>query len=151
DHVLVDGAFYAAQRLYGIEVIRRADPEGYHPEALVWEAREGADSSYPGATSAEGIGLIITEMYARPTMWGGTWMSSFVDQSDLLGTKPVVVNVLNIAKPAELAPGEVGRALLSLDEVATVFHEFGHALHGLLSEVRYPSLSGTSVPRDFVE
>ena len=151
DQVLVDGAFYAAQRLYGIEVIRRADLEGYHPEALVWEAREGADSSYPGATPGEGIGLIITDMYARPTKRGGAWMSSFVDQSDLLGTKPVVVNVLNIAKPAELAPGEVGRALLSLDEVATVFHEFGHALHGLLSEVRYPSLSGTSVPRDFVE
>ena len=78
-------------------------------------------------------------------------MSSFVDQSDLLGTKPVVVNVLNVAKPADLPVGEIGKALLSMDEVATVFHEFGHALHGLLSEVRYPSLSGTSVPRDFVE
>lgn len=151
DQVLVDGAFYAAKRLYGIDVVRREDLEGYHPEALVWEVREGEDTTHPGATPGEGIGLLITDMYARPTKRGGAWMSSFVDQSDLLGAKPVVVNVLNVAKPADLKPGEIGRALLSLDEVSTVFHEFGHALHGLLSEVRYPSLSGTNVPRDFVE
>ena len=90
--------------------------------------------------------MLLTDLYARPTKRGGAWMSSFVDQSNLIGQLPVVVNVLNVAKPAA---GE--QALLSMDEVATVFHEFGHALHGLLSDVRYPSLSGTSVPRDFVE
>ena len=94
----------------------------------------------------DGIGLIITDFYSRPTKRGGAWMSSFVDQSRQLGTRPVVVNVLNIAEPAE---GE--QALLTLDEVTTLFHEFGHALHGLLSDVRYPRFSGTNVPRDFVE
>ena len=148
DQVLVDGAFYAAERLYGIEVVRRDDLRGYHPEALVWEIK---DANPAADVTDPGIGLLITDMYARPTKRGGAWMSSFVDQSDLLGTKPVVVNVLNVAKPADLPVGEIGKALLSMDEVATVFHEFGHALHGLLSEVRYPSLSGTSVPRDFVE
>ena len=142
DRVLEDGAFFAAQRLYGITVTPRDDLAGYHEDVRVWEVREGEDSLNPGAE----IGLLLTDMYARPTKRGGAWMSSFVDQSNLIGQLPVVVNVLNVAKPAA---GE--QALLSMDEVATVFHEFGHALHGLLSDVRYPSLSGTSVPRDFVE
>lgn len=142
DRVLEDGAFFAAQRLYGITVTPREDLAGYHEDVRVWEVREGEDSLNPGAE----IGLLLTDMYARPTKRGGAWMSSFVDQSNLIGQLPVVVNVLNVAKPAA---GE--QALLSMDEVATVFHEFGHALHGLLSDVRYPSLSGTSVPRDFVE
>ncbi|MEJ6548811.1 M3 family metallopeptidase [Corynebacterium sp. USCH3] len=143
DRVLRDGAFFAAQRLYGISVVPRDDLTGYHPDVQVWEVIEsGDDPVRPG----ESLGLLLTDMYARPTKRGGAWMSSFVDQNNLLGQSPVVVNVLNIAKPAE---GE--QALLTLDEVATVFHEFGHALHGLLSDVRYPSLSGTNVPRDFVE
>lgn len=142
DRVLVDGAFFAAERLYGISVTPREDLAGYHEDVQVWEVREGEDSTRPGAE----IGLLLTDMYARSTKRGGAWMSSFVDQSNLIGQLPVVVNVLNVAKPEE---GE--QALLTMDEVATVFHEFGHALHGLLSDVRYPSLSGTSVPRDFVE
>lgn len=143
ERVLRDGAFFAAQRLYGITVERRDDLEAYHPDVQVWEVREAEDDPVrPGAP----VGLLLTDMYARPTKRGGAWMSSFVEQNNLLGQTPVVVNVLNIAKPAE---GE--QALLTPDEVATVFHEFGHALHGLLSDVRYPSLSGTNVPRDFVE
>ncbi|WP_291478946.1 M3 family metallopeptidase [Corynebacterium sp.] len=138
DQVLRDGAFFAARRLYGITVEPREDLVGYHPDVRVWEVRDG--------DAGEPVGLLLTDMYARPTKRGGAWMSSFVQQNNLLGQTPVVVNVLNIAKPAE---GE--QALLTPDEVATVFHEFGHALHGLLSDVRYPSLSGTSVPRDFVE
>ncbi|MGP9723979.1 M3 family metallopeptidase [Corynebacterium sp. AOP40-9SA-29] len=141
ERVLRDGAFFAAERLYGITVTPREDLVGYHPDVRVWEVKE-AD-----AAGGQPIGLILTDMYARPTKRGGAWMSSFVDQNNLLGQTPVVVNVLNIAKPAD---GE-GEALLSIDEVLTVFHEFGHALHGLLSDVRYPSLSGTNVPRDFVE
>lgn len=140
--VLEDGAFFAAERMYGISISRREDLVGYHPDVQVWEVREGEDAPNPGAE----IGLLLTDMYARPTKRGGAWMSSFVDQSNLIGQLPVVVNVMNVAKPAEGS-----QALLSMDEVATVFHEFGHALHGLLSDVRYPSLSGTSVPRDFVE
>ena len=142
NQVMVDGAFYAARRLYGIEITERTDLVGYHPDVQIWEIREGQDAANPGAE----IGLLLTDMYARSTKRGGAWMSSFVDQSNLIGQLPVVVNVMNIAKPAE---GK--QALLSMDEVSTVFHEFGHALHGLLSDVRYPSLSGTSVPRDFVE
>ncbi|MBC2681135.1 M3 family peptidase [Corynebacterium sp. 4HC-13] len=142
EQVMVDGAFYAAERLYGLRVTERTDLVGYHPDVRVWEICEGDDSAHPGAE----IGLLLTDMYARPTKRGGAWMSSFVDQSNLIGQLPVVVNVMNIAKPAD---GE--QALLTMDEVTTVFHEFGHALHGLLSDVRYPSLSGTSVPRDFVE
>ncbi|WP_130839041.1 M3 family metallopeptidase [Corynebacterium neomassiliense] len=138
--VLRDGVFYAAERLYGIRVTPRDDLAGYHPDVRVWEVSEGPDRG------GESLGLLLTDLYARPTKRGGAWMSSFVDQNRLLGQTPVVVNVLNIARPAE---GE--EALLSLDEVTTLFHEFGHGLHGLLSDVRYPSLSGTNVPRDFVE
>ena len=137
ERVLRDGAFYAAHRLYGIDVVPRPDLVGYHPDVDVWEVKE---------ESGESVGLLLTDMYARSTKRGGAWMSDFVSQNNLLGQTPVVVNVLNIAKPAE---GE--QALLTMDEVSTVFHEFGHGLHGLLSDVRYPSLSGTNVPRDFVE
>ncbi|MGJ4075003.1 M3 family metallopeptidase [Corynebacterium macclintockiae] len=145
EQVMVDGAFFAAKRLYGIDVRERTDLAGYAPGVRVWEVTEGADAT-EGAGAPIGIGLLLTDMYARPTKRGGAWMNSFVEQSNLLGQAPVVVNVMNIAEPAE---GE--QALLSLDEVQTVFHEFGHALHGLLSDVRYPTLSGTNVPRDFVE
>ena len=141
DQVLRDGAFYAAERLYNISLHLREDLQGYHPDVQVWEVVDNELHA--------GLGLLLTDMYARSTKRGGAWMNSFVDQSNLIGQAPVVVNVLNIAKPSNAAGG--GQALLTMDEVATVFHEFGHALHGLLSDVRYPSLSGTSVPRDFVE
>ena len=144
DRVVRDGVFHAAKLLFGIEVVPREDLVGYAPGVQVWEVRDADASSDAGADS--GIGLILTDFFSRPTKRGGAWMSSFVEQSHLLGTKPVVVNVLNIAEPAE---GEA--ALLTLDEVTTLFHEFGHALHGLLSDVRYPRFSGTNVPRDFVE
>ncbi|MFP7364331.1 M3 family metallopeptidase [Corynebacterium callunae] len=136
NQVLEDGVFYAAHRLYGITVEARPDLQGYAEGVDVWEVKD-ADGS--------GIGLILTDYYGRPSKRGGAWMSSFVDQSELLGTKPVVVNVMGVSKPT------TGEALLSLDEVTTIFHEFGHGLHGLLSKVRYPSFSGTSVPRDYVE
>lgn len=137
DRVLTDGVFYAANLLYGITVEPRDDLDGYAPGTRVWEVKDSDDS---------GIGLLVTDFFARSTKRGGAWMSSFVDQSKLLGTKPVVVNVLNIPEPAE---GK--QALLTLDEVMTLFHEFGHGLHGLLSDVTYPRFSGTNVPRDFVE
>ncbi|KAB1502407.1 M3 family metallopeptidase [Corynebacterium sp. 320] len=145
ERVLVDGAFFAAERLYNISVVPRPDLKGYHEDVQVWEIIDNAVAGAKGQEHA-GIGLLLTDMYARSTKRGGAWMSSFVDQSNLIGQAPVVVNVLNIDKPSDGQP-----ALLTMDEVATVFHEFGHALHGLLSDVRYPSLSGTSVPRDFVE
>lgn len=137
DRVLTDGVFYAANLLYGITVEPRDDLDGYAPGTRVWEVKD---------SDGTGIGLLVTDFFARPTKRGGAWMSSFVDQSKLLGTKPVVVNVLNIPEPAD---GE--QALLTLDEVTTLFHEFGHGLHGLLSDVTYPRFSGTNVPRDFVE
>lgn len=135
--VLVDGVFYAAHLLYGITIIPRPDLTGYAADVDVWEVLD---------EDGIGIGLFLTDYYARPSKRGGAWMSTFVDQSELLGTKPVVVNVLNITKPADSS-----QPLLSLDTVTTLFHEFGHALHGLLSKVRYPSFSGTNVPRDYVE
>ena len=150
DRVVRDGVFHAAKLLFGIEVVPREDLVGYAPGVQVWEVRDAdADSDADASSDAgadSGIGLILTDFFSRPTKRGGAWMSSFVEQSHLLGTKPVVVNVLNIAEPAE---GEA--ALLTLDEITTLFHEFGHALHGLLSDVRYPRFSGTNVPRDFVE
>lgn len=137
ERVLVDGVFFAAQRLYGVVMTRREDVVGYHEDVQVWEVCEA---------SGEGIGLVLVDMYARSTKRAGAWMSSFVDQSHMLGQRPVVVVVLNVAKPAA---GQ--QALLSMEEVATIFHECGHALHGLFSDVRYPSVAGTHVPRDFVE
>ena len=94
----------------------------------------------------KGIGLLLTDYFGRPTKRGGAWMSEFVGQSRLLERKPVIVNVMGITKPADGS-----QPLLSMDEVRTVFHEFGHALHGLLSDVRYPTFAGTNVPRDWVE
>jgi peptidyl-dipeptidase Dcp len=137
NRVLEDGLFMMARELYGITFAERKDLPVYHPDVRVFEVRE-AD----GGT----VGLFYVDYFARPSKRGGAWMDSFVDQSELLGTKAVVVNVMNIPKPAEGEP-----ALLSFDEVSTLFHEFGHAAHGLFSQVRYPMLSGTNVPRDFVE
>jgi peptidyl-dipeptidase Dcp len=137
DRVLVDGVFTAAERLYGLRFTPRPELTGYHPDVRVWEVAD-ADG---GA-----VGLYLGDYFARDGKRGGAWMSSFVTQSELLGTRPVVLNNLNITRAAGGQP-----TLLTLDEVNTLFHEFGHALHGLMSAVTYPRFSGTSVPRDFVE
>jgi peptidyl-dipeptidase Dcp len=137
NRVLVDGVFEMAERLYGLRFERRDDLQGYHPDVTVYEVIDRDDS---------GLGLFLFDPYARPSKRGGAWMNSHVSQSHLLGTQPVVGNHLNIPKPPQGEP-----ALLTYDEVSTLFHEFGHAVHGLLSDVTYPRFSGTSVPRDFVE
>ncbi|MGV3161198.1 M3 family metallopeptidase [Corynebacterium sp. 32222D000AT] len=137
DLVLRDGVFQAAHMLYGVTVHPRPDLVGYAPDVDVWEVVD-ADGT--------GLGLLLTDYFTRPSKRGGAWMSTFVEQSRLLGTRPVVVNVMNLSKPPAGQP-----VLLSQDELHTVFHEFGHALHGLLSDVRYPTFSGTNVPRDWVE
>ena len=137
DRVLTDGVFHAAELLYGFRFTARADLAGYHPDVRVWEV-----SDADGAA----VGLYLGDFFAREGKRGGAWMSSFVRQSRLLGTQPVVVNNLNVSRAAAGQP-----TLLTLDEVNTLFHEFGHALHGLSSTVTYPRFSGTAVPRDFVE
>ncbi|MEB7503286.1 M3 family metallopeptidase [Arthrobacter koreensis] len=137
ERVLHDGVFYAANRLYGITFTERNDLTGYHPDVRVWEVRD---------EDGNGLGLFLGDYFTRDTKSGGAWMNELVSQSRLLDHQPVVVNNLNISKPAEGEP-----ALLTFDEVVTAFHEFGHALHGLFSKVRYPLFSGTAVPRDFVE
>lgn len=138
DEVVRQGVFFAAETFYGISITPRSDLTGFTPETQVWEVSDKA--------TGEGIGLLLTDYFTRPTKRGGAWMNSIVEQNDLLHQQPIVINVLNINPPAE---GE--EALLSLDEVETLFHEFGHALHGLFSKVHYPLFSGTNVPRDFVE
>ncbi|TLM73557.1 M3 family metallopeptidase [Pseudarthrobacter sp. NamB4] len=137
DRVLEDGVFFAAKSLYGITFHERQDLVGYHPDVRVWEVRD---------EDGMGLGLFLGDYYTRESKRGGAWMNSLVEQSALLGTKPVVINNLNISKPPAGEP-----TLLTLDELRTTFHEFGHALHGLFSNVTYPRFSGTSVPRDFVE
>ena len=135
--VLVNGVFYAAEQLYGISFKARPDLPSYHPDVQVWEVFD---------VDGERLALFLGDFYARPSKRGGAWMNSYVEQSELLGTRPVVGNYLNISKPPTGEP-----TLLSLDEVETLFHEFGHALHGMFSDVYFPSFAGTSVPRDFVE
>jgi len=135
--VLHDGVFHAANLVYGITFRRREDLVGYHPDVRVWEVVD---------STGEVLGLYLGDYFARKGKRGGAWMSNLVDQTFLLGTAPVVYNSLNIPQPAAGEP-----ALLTVDEVGTLFHEFGHALHGLLSRVTHPRLSGTSVPRDVVE
>nr|WP_239579693.1 M3 family metallopeptidase [Microlunatus panaciterrae] len=137
DRTLVDGVFFAATSLYGITFTARDDLQAYHPEARVFEVRN-ADGSE--------LGLFIADYFTRDSKRGGAWMNSLVTQSRLLDQKPVVLNNMNIPKPP---PGQP--ALMSLDEVRTMFHEFGHALHGLFSSVTYPRVAGTAVARDFVE
>ncbi|WP_144791241.1 M3 family metallopeptidase [Corynebacterium singulare] len=141
DQVLEKGVFAAAERLYGITVTPRDDLDGYAEGVRVWEVIDGNVNH-----GEKGIGLLLTDYFGRPTKRGGAWMSEFVGQSGLLERKPVIVNVMGITKPADGS-----QPLLSMDEVRTVFHEFGHALHGLLSDVRYPTFAGTNVPRDWVE
>ncbi len=137
DHVLKDGVFYAANRLYGITFKERKDLPVYNPDVRVFEVFD---------TDGSPLALFYADYFARPNKSGGAWMDTFVDQSKLMGTKPVVVNVCNFTKPA---PGQP--AFLTFDDVNGMFHEFGHALHGMFSNVHYPYLTGTSVPRDFGE
>ncbi|GAB35806.1 M3 family metallopeptidase [Gordonia otitidis] len=137
DTVITDGVFYAAGQLYGLSFRERADLHAYHPDVRIWEVFDERGTS---------IGLFLGDYFARPSKRGGAWMNNIVDQSTVLSAQPIIVNVLNVPKPDEGSP-----ALLSIDQLTTLFHEFGHALHGLLSTVDYPSQSGTSVPRDFVE
>ncbi len=137
ERVLVDGIFFAANKLYGITVTERPDLVGYLPEVRVFEVFD---------TDGSPLGLFLADYYTRPGKRGGAWMNELVSQSRLFGRKPVVVNNMNIVKPVEGEP-----ALLTFDEVNTMFHEFGHALHGLFSSVGYPRFAGTRVPRDFVE
>ncbi len=135
--VLVNGVFHAAEKVYGITFKERPDLPTYHPDARTWEVFDA---------DGETLALFLGDFYARPSKRGGAWMNAYVSQSHLLGTKPVVANHQNIPKPPEGEP-----TLMTMDEVTTMFHEFGHALHGMFSDVRYPSQAGTSVPRDFVE
>ena len=137
ESVLHDGVFFAANQVYGLSFTARPDLRAYHPDAHVFEVFNEDGS---------GLGLFIVDVYARESKRGGAWMNELVYQSALLDAKPVVVNNLNIAKPPAGEP-----TLLTFDEVNTMFHEFGHALHGLFSDVTYPYFSGTRVPRDFVE
>ncbi len=137
DHVLIDGVFFAATKEYGITFKERKDLPLYLPDVRVWEVFNADGSS---------LALFIGDYYARPSKRGGAWASAYVGQSKLLGTKTVIANHLNIPKPPEGQP-----TLLTWDETKTIFHEFGHALHGMFSDVKYPRFSGSSVPRDFVE
>jgi len=148
ERVLQDGVFRAAHLLYGLVFVERDDLVGYHPDVRVFEVFDEATAGPDGGpgTPGEGIGLFLADHYTRASKRGGAWMNNLVDQNHLLGQRPVVVNNLNIPKPPTGSP-----TLLEWDNVITLFHEFGHALHGLFSDVRYPSRSGTEVPRDFVE
>ena len=137
DRVLVDGVFAAATGLYGITFHHRPELVGYTPDARVYEVREDDGSV---------LGAVVIDPYTRATKQGGAWMTGMVDQSELLDDAPVVSNTCNFNPPAPGSP-----SLLTWDNVITLFHEFGHDLHGLLSQVHYPSRSGTAVPRDFVE
>ena len=138
ERVLRDGVFFAANRLFGTTFTERDDLVAYHPEVRVFEVHDG-----DGAP----LGLYLLDLYTRDSKRGGAWMNSLVDQSDLLDMPTaIVVNNLNVPKPA---PGEA--TLLTFDETETLFHEFGHALHGLLAHATYPKFSGTAVFLDFVE
>ncbi|MFN2333908.1 MAG: M3 family metallopeptidase [Wenzhouxiangellaceae bacterium] len=137
DSVLINGVFHAAEKLYGITFKERPDLPVYHPDVRVFEVFD---------TDGELLSIFLGDFYARPSKRGGAWMNAYVAQSGLLGTQPVVANHQNIPKPPKGQP-----TLMTLDEVTTMFHEFGHALHGMFSDVEYPSFAGTSVPRDFVE
>jgi peptidyl-dipeptidase Dcp len=137
NNVLQNGVFYAANRLYGITFKERKDIPVYEPDVRVFQITD---------VNGKPLALFYTDYFKRDNKNGGAWMSEFVGQSKLLGTLPVIYNVANLPKPA---PGEP--ALISFDDVTTMFHEFGHALHGMFANTQYPSLSGTSTARDFVE
>ena len=137
NRVLQDGVFYAAHELYGISFKERKDIPVYNPDVRVFEVSDA---------DGKPLALFYCDYFKRDNKNGGAWMDVFVGQSKLLGTLPVVYNVANFAKPAPDQP-----ALISFDDVTTMFHEFGHGLHGMFANTTYPSLSGTQVPRDFVE
>lgn len=137
NNVLVNGVFFAAEKVFGLTFKERKDLPTYHPDVKIWEVFEADGST---------LALFVEDFYARESKRGGAWMNAYVQQSKLLGNLPVIANHLNVPKPPE---GQ--ETLLTWDEVTTMFHEFGHALHGMFSDVQYPSFSGTSVPRDFVE
>jgi peptidyl-dipeptidase Dcp len=137
ESVLKNGIFFAANKLFGISFKERPDLVTYHPEARAFEVFNEDGSK---------LGLFIGDFYTRDSKRGGAWMNNLVDQNFLFNQLPVVVNNLNIPKPPADKP-----TLLTFSETTTLFHEFGHALHGLLSQVKYPRVSGTSVQRDFVE
>lgn len=135
--VLEKGVFYAAEKFYGISFKKRTDLPVYHPDVVVYEVFDQDGKS---------IALYYLDFYTRDSKSGGAWMSNFVEQSYLLDTKPVIVNCYNYQKPAAGKP-----SLISFDDVETMFHEFGHSIHGMFASQKYPSLSGTNVPHDFVE
>jgi len=137
DNVLVNGVFFAAEQVFGITFKERTDLPVYQEDVRVWEVFD---------TDGSTLALFIGDFYARSSKRGGAWMNAYVSQSNLMGTQPVVANHLNVPKPPDGEP-----TLLTWDEVTTMFHEFGHALHGMFSNVNYPYFAGTSVPRDFVE
>ena len=136
-NVLEDGVFHAANEFYGLSFKQRTDLPVYHPDVTVYDVFD---------KDGEQLAIFLFDPYARESKRGGAWMNSYVDQSELTGRLPVVANHLNIPKPSAGKP-----TLMTWDEVTTAFHEFGHALHGMFSDVKYPFFSGTSVPRDFVE
>jgi peptidyl-dipeptidase Dcp len=138
DNVLQKGVFYAAEKVFGLTFKERHDLPVYQEDVRVFEVFEEDGST---------LALFIMDPFARPSKRGGAWMNAYVSQSELLDRQPVVANHLNITKPTS----DDEPVLLTFDEVTTTFHEFGHALHGMFSNVKYPSFSGTSVPRDFVE
>ncbi|MGE6395754.1 M3 family metallopeptidase [Chryseobacterium scophthalmum] len=135
--VLEKGVFFAAEKFYGLTFKKRTDLPVYHPDVVTYEVFDHDGKS---------IAIYYLDFYTRDSKSGGAWMSNYVEQSYLLGTKPVIVNCYNYQKPA---PGKP--SLISYDDVSTIFHEFGHSIHGMFASQKYPSLSGTSVPRDFVE
>ena len=135
--VLEKGVFFAAEKFYGITFKERKDLPVYHPDVMVYEVFDRDGKS---------LAIYYLDFYTRNNKNGGAWMSNFVEQSHLLGQKPVIVNVFNYQKPAEGKP-----SLISYDDVSTMFHEFGHTLHGLFADQKYVSISGTNTPRDFVE
>ena len=137
DSVQINGVFYAAHRVYGLNFKQRKDIPTYHPDMKVFEVSD---------KSGKPIALFYSDYFRRPTKCGGAWMSAFAKQSDKWGQLPIIYNVCNNAKAPEGQP-----TLITWDEVCTMFHEFGHALHGMLSKCGYNTLSGTAVARDFVE
>ena len=138
NNVLEKGVFFAAEQVFGITFKERHDLPVYQEDVRVFEVFEADGST---------LAIFLMDPYARPSKRGGAWMNSYVDQSLLMGNKPIVANHLNITKPVSADEP----TLMTFDEVTTMFHEFGHALHGMFSNVKYPEFSGTSVPRDFVE
>ena len=137
NNVLNNGLFFAANKVYGLSFKERKDLPVYNPDVRVFDVIDA---------DGKPLAIFVADFYARGNKRGGAWMNAYVSQSKLMGTRPVVANHLNIPKPADGEP-----TLLTYDELRTLFHEFGHALHGMFSDVKYPRFAGTRVPRDFVE